>query len=39
MISESSSWTATVTVTEAVVFDWMRCAGTEAFKKISKLIR
>ncbi len=28
-----------VTVTETVVFDWMRRAGTDTFKAISKLIR
>jgi len=30
---------AVVTVTEALVFDWLRAAGTEAFKHISKLVR
>jgi nicotinamidase-related amidase len=30
---------ATVTVTETVVFDWLKCAGTEAFKQLSKQIR
>jgi nicotinamidase-related amidase len=30
---------AVVSVTEAVVFDWLRRAGTDAFKQISKLIR
>jgi nicotinamidase-related amidase len=27
------------TVTEAVVFDWVQRAGTDAFKAISKLVR
>jgi hypothetical protein len=30
---------AVVTATEAVAFDWLRSAGTDAFKTISKLIR
>jgi len=30
---------ATITTMESVVFDWLRAAGTEEFKKISKLIR
>lgn len=30
---------ATVTVAEAVVFDWLRRAGSDAFKQISKRIR
>jgi nicotinamidase-related amidase len=30
---------AVVTVTETVVFDWVKCAGTEDFKAISKLVK
>ena len=30
---------ATVTTMETVVFDWLRRAGTDPFKKLSKLIR
>ncbi|HVY47393.1 MAG TPA: isochorismatase family protein [Minicystis sp.] len=30
---------ATVTTTETIVFDWLRVAGTDAFKRLSKLIR
>lgn len=30
---------ATVTTMETVVFDWLRQAGTDAFKKLSKMIR
>ena len=30
---------ATVTVAEAVVFDWLERAGTEAFRAVSKLVR
>jgi nicotinamidase-related amidase len=30
---------AIVTVTETVAFDWLKSAGTDAFKQISKLIR
>jgi nicotinamidase-related amidase len=30
---------AVTTVTEAVLFDWLRRAGTDAFKQISKRIR
>jgi nicotinamidase-related amidase len=30
---------AVVTVTEAVAFDWLEKAGTEAFKAVSKLVR
>ena len=30
---------ATVTTAESVVFDWLRRAGTDEFKKLSKLIR
>lgn len=30
---------ATLTTTETVVFDWLRKAGTDEFKKLSKLIR
>ncbi len=30
---------AVVTVTETVVFDWLRRAGSDAFREISKLIR
>jgi nicotinamidase-related amidase len=30
---------AVVTVTEALVFDWLRAAGTDAFKQVSKLVR
>lgn len=30
---------ATITTTETVVFDWLRRAGTDEFKRLSKLIR
>jgi nicotinamidase-related amidase len=30
---------ATITTMESIVFDWLRQAGTEEFKRISKLIR
>jgi nicotinamidase-related amidase len=30
---------ATITTMETVVFDWLRVAGTEQFKRLSKLIR
>jgi nicotinamidase-related amidase len=30
---------ATLTVAEAVVFDWLERAGTEAFRAVSKLVR
>ena len=30
---------ATLTTMETVIFDWLRCAGTEPFKQLSKLIR
>ena len=30
---------AAVTVTESVVFQWLKVAGTESFKKLSKLVR
>ena len=30
---------ATITTMETVVFDWLRIAGTEPFKQLSKLIR
>jgi len=30
---------AIVTVTETVVFDWVKCAGTDDFKAISKLVK
>lgn len=30
---------ATITTTETIVFDWLRRAGTDEFKKLSKLIR
>ena len=30
---------ATITTMETVVFDWLRVAGTDTFKRLSKLIR
>jgi nicotinamidase-related amidase len=30
---------AVITTTETVVFDWLRCAGTDAFKQVSKLLK
>jgi nicotinamidase-related amidase len=35
----TSSAGATLTVAEAVVFDWLERAGTEAFRAVSKLVR
>lgn len=30
---------ATITTMETIVFDWLKCAGTDEFKRLSKLIR
>ena len=38
-LSLCSAAGATVTTMETIVFDWLRRAGTDEFKRLSKLIR